>query len=274
MGIGLGSMIGGYVGQRWGWESAMLLISMQGIVVILCCVYTPESPDSVEIATVNVATDAEQPETTPLITKPTTRNLGTSTYFFILVLASFADGMSILSLHSTLASLLMIDYGWNQGEIGAMNGVYALVCILTTWFLLRPVIESLGAFKASLLGVLVKTASITFVGLTVDTPWRLYCAACLLFGLVYNLANPSLVALVSDMCRTFEPERMGTLIGIFRSANSVGSCLGPAVAVQLLTVNRMLPFAVLASSQLFIFAVMALMKLWDRQDWFLDNKTT
>jgi len=253
----------------------MLLVSAQGLVVILCCVFTSEAPPPEEsIATVPVVTDTEQPETTPLlVTKPTTRNLGTSGYFFILVLASFADGMSILSLHSTLASLLMLDYGWNQQEIGAMNGVYALVCILTTWFLLRPVIEWLGAFHASLWGILIKTASIAFVGLMVDKPWRFYCAACLLFGLVYNLANPSLVALISDMCRTFEPERMGTLIGVFRSANSVGSSLGPAVAVQLLTINPMLPFGVLAGTQLFIFAVIGVMKIWDTENWFLANKT-
>jgi len=207
-----------------------------------------------------------------LILVKTTRNLGYSPYFFILVLASFADGMSILSLHATLASLLMRDYGWHQDAIGLMNGVYSLVCILTTWFLFRPVIDYMGACHASLWGILIKTASIAMVGLAVDREWRLYCAACLFFGLVYNLANPSLVALVSDMCRTFEPDRMGTLIGIFRSANSVGSTVGPAFAIQLLEVNRMLPFIVLAATQLFIFAVMAFMKLQDRQNWFLDTK--
>jgi MFS family permease len=272
LGIGLGSLLGGYVGQLWGWPSAMILVSLQGFVVALCCFYTDETPPP-ELApvVVTVESDAEKQESTPLVNKPI-HNLLTSPYFLAVVVASFLDGMSILSLHSTLSSLLKDTYGWEEDEIGAMNGVYALVCILTTWFLLRPVIDYLGAFKASLYGILLKTASIAWVGLEVGHSWRLYCAACLMYGLVYNLANPSLVALVSDMTRTFEPERMGMLIGIFRSANSLGSTVGPAIAVQLLSVNRMLPFAVLASSQLLIFVVIALMKLGDKKNRFLDTK--
>lgn len=269
LGIGLGSVVGGYVGQRWGWGASMILCAVQGVIVFFCGLYAkdnqfeqPERPSEVEAQ-----------ETTPLVQPAQTHmwTMGCSPYFIILVLASFVDGTSILSLHSTLAYLLMEDYGWQQDAIGAMNGVYALVCILTTWFLLRPVINALGAFKASLVGMLCKSLSMVLVGLAVDGPWRLYCASCLLFGLVYNLANPSLVALVSDMCEAFAPDHMGALVGILRSANSVGSTVGPVFAVPLLIYSRMLPFVVLATAQFVIFVALALARLWDRSNWFLDQ---
>jgi len=38
LGIGAGSMVGGYVGRIWGLEAAMLLVSAQGLVVIMCCI--------------------------------------------------------------------------------------------------------------------------------------------------------------------------------------------------------------------------------------------
>lgn len=88
---------------------------------------------------------------------------------------------------------------------------------------------------------------------------------------MYNLANPSLVALVSDMCATFAPDHMGALVGILRSANSVGSTVGPAFAVQLLIYSRMLPFVVLATAQFVIFVAIVVARLWDRSNWFLDK---
>jgi len=83
MGIGLGSVVGGYVGQKYGWEAAMLLCAAQGLIVLVCGLnahdHTPEPTEKPEL---------EAQETTPLVHQEKTNmwTMGCSPYFVILVL--------------------------------------------------------------------------------------------------------------------------------------------------------------------------------------------
>ena len=131
------------------------------------------------------------------------------------------------------------DLGWSSSQVGLVISAYGVACT-SGLFALGHLSDRLGRKPVLLLGLAL--FSVQFIGLVVlrTVPWLV--ASFTLSGLGQGLFDPALRALILDMSPA---EQTAGMMGLNSMAGSLGTLLGPALAV-LFTLSAQVVFLIAA----------------------------
>ncbi len=202
-GIGAGMLLGGFVGQAWGWRTALIVAGLPGVLLGLLVWFTIAEPAR------GGSDGGRQPS--PLTTRETLRHLwGNSTYCWIIVGASLSM-VGGIGRSAWEPVFLMRVYEMEQATAGVV------------YFLISPLPGMLGALLG---GMLVDRLGHR------DVRWNLWLPTGALLG--------SLPLLVGFLMWPQEDMLWGTAIPIGLFLSLAASLVGGAVSPALISTSQSL----------------------------------
>jgi DHA1 family tetracycline resistance protein-like MFS transporter len=224
----VGPILGGWLFDRWGYETALVVSIILAVVTFLTAYLTvPETRRSTVLP-------AESPRAGPSLSASALRvavrglrsTLPRSLLVFVVLLCiGFAVMFAWAFIEPSFMFYAYDNLGWTSSMLGLVMSTYGIAFMLGE-FGLSHLSDRLGRKPVIVAGMILFTAQ--FLGLAFARDYGAIAVSFVIAGLGNALFDPALSAAVLDITPA---EHQGRMLGLKSTAGSLGNVLGPGLVV-------------------------------------------
>jgi MFS transporter, DHA1 family, multidrug resistance protein len=222
-----GPVLGGWLYDRWGYETALLVSIVLAVVTFLTAYLTVPAPRPQTSQPAGQAPPGP-PATTGA--QPAARGLSRSlprplSVFAVLLGGSSAVMFAWAFIEPTFMFYAYDQLGWTSSMLGLVMSTYGIAFMLGE-FGLGHLSDRLGRKPVIVIGMLLFTAQ--FLGLALARDYAFIAVSFVVAGLGNALFDPAMSAAILDITPAGHQAR---ILGLKGTAGSLGNVLGPGLVV-------------------------------------------